>query len=88
MKIKQIVYTKKFNKKIKKYPQGDQTEFLKKIRLFWKNPDDTSLKTHKLTGKLQNHWSFSLSYHLRIMFRFSGEDIVEFIDIGGHEIYK
>jgi len=47
-----------------------------------------ALKTHKLSGKLQEYWSFSIDYHLRIMFRFVDKQTVEFIDIGTHEIYK
>jgi len=61
---------------------------VEKIDLFLKDPYLPALKTHKLTGKLKNYWSFSVSYNRRIMFRFAGSKMVEFIDIGGHEIYK
>lgn len=63
-------------------------EIVKIIDQFLENPYLPILKTHKLTGKLKKHWSFSVSYKLRIMFRFADKNTVEFIDIGGHGIYK
>lgn len=59
-----------------------------KIDLFLANPYSPGLKTHKLSGKLKDYWSFSVSYGLRILFRFAAGNAIEFIDIGGHEIYK
>ncbi|MBI3109565.1 type II toxin-antitoxin system mRNA interferase toxin, RelE/StbE family [Candidatus Daviesbacteria bacterium] len=88
MKIRQIVYSKSFAKKLAGFSQKDQEKFLQKIRLFWQDPFTPSLKTHKLTGKLKNYWSFSVSFNLRVMFQFAKQETVAFIDIGGHEIYK
>lgn len=60
----------------------------KAINTFSFDPLDRRLKTHKLTGKLQNYWSFSIDYHLRILFKFIDNHSVLFIDIGTHEIYR
>ena len=58
------------------------------ITLFIDNPFDPSLKTHKLTGKFVHYWSFSIDYHLRVLFEFIDEETVGLINIGTHEIYK
>lgn len=88
MTIKKVLYTADFKKKFKAISKKEKGKILKKLHLFWLNPLDTSLKTHKLSGRLKDHWSFSLNYKIRIMFRFVDKKTVELIDIGGHEIYK
>lgn len=82
------VASKRFVKNWSKLNSQIKTKTVKKIDIFLENPYLPALKTHKLTGKLKNYWSFSVSYHLRIMFKFSKNKVVEFIDIGSHEIYK
>ena len=52
------------------------------------NPFEKSLRTHKLTGRLSGFWSFSINYHLRIIFYFIAENVVGFVNIGTHGIYK
>lgn len=88
MKITKYLYNPRFRKSAGNFSQKEREKIIKKIDLFLADPYSPSLKTHKLSGKLNDFWSFSVSYHLRILFRFYQEDIVEFIDIGGHEIYK
>lgn len=88
MIIKQYYYSRDFRKKVKQYPASDKRRIIERINLFLQNPFDPRLQTHKLKGKLQNNWSFSLGYHDRIMFRFRGKDEAEFIDIGTHGIYR
>lgn len=88
MKVVKAFYHPDFKKAINSYPLKEKTKVIKKIGSFLADPYSPSLKTHKLAGKLNGFWSFSVSYHLRILFRFMGQDVIEFIDIGGHEIYK
>ena len=72
---------------MKKNPEI-QKRFWKKVEDFIENPFDKKLKTHKLSGKLQNVWSFSLSRDLRVLFYFVENDKVIFFDIGKHdEVY-
>lgn len=82
------VASKKFVKNWSKLNSKTKSETVEKIDIFLQDPYLPTLKTHKLTGKLKDFWSFSISHHLRIMFRFAEKNTVEFIDIGGHEIYK
>ena len=87
MPIKEVYYYSGFRKSAKKYREY-QVLIKKKIRIFLQDPFDKSLKTHKLSGKLSGYWSFSVNYHLRIVFEFINETTVGLVDIGTHEIYK
>jgi mRNA-degrading endonuclease YafQ of YafQ-DinJ toxin-antitoxin module len=88
MKITKAFYHPDFKKSINNNPQKEKLQIIRKINLFLDNPYSSSLKTHKLSGKLKDYWSFSVSYSQRILFRFCDKESVEFIDIGEHEIYK
>lgn len=83
-----LVYTKQFKKKAKKYPKDKQEKIDKKLWIFFTDPYNPILKTHKLTGKLSGYWAFSIEYNLRIMFGFVDGKTVELLDIGTHSIYK
>lgn len=39
-----------------------EARFWQRVELFTVNPLDQSLKTHKLSGKLKDLWSFSVDY--------------------------
>ncbi|HKG67584.1 MAG TPA: type II toxin-antitoxin system mRNA interferase toxin, RelE/StbE family, partial [Segetibacter sp.] len=61
---------------------------IEKILLFNHNTNHPSLKLHKLSGTLKDHWSFSIEYDLRIIFRYTNDSNILFIDIGNHnEVY-
>ena len=83
------VYTApQFKKSVQKIPYRVQTTFQKKLKLFCQDPFYHSLKTHKLSGKMKDYYSFSVIYSYRVVFEFLGENEVLFINIGTHEIYK
>ena len=64
------------------------TAVIEKILLFNHNINHPSLKLHKLSGTLKDHWSFSIEYDLRIVFRYTNDSNILFIDIGNHnEVY-
>ncbi len=83
-----VRFTRHFKREFKKFSHYQYLEIWEKIECFKQNPFEPSLRAHKLTGRLKNRWSFSINYSLRIVFIFVAEDIVDFVDIGGHEIYK
>ena len=87
MKISAIFYSSSFKKSVKKYI-SHQKKIESNIIMFMNDPFDPSLKTHKLSGKFDHYWSFSIDYHLRILFEFIDEKTVGFINMGTHEIYK
>lgn len=88
MMITKIHYTTGFIRDLKGLSREKQKQAIKKEKLFKLNPNDSSLKIHKLTGKLENYLSFSINYKDRIIFCFINQNEVLFIRIGNHDIYK
>ena len=88
MKVAAVYYTSVFVKHFKKLPRNIQDIAVEKEKLFRANPLAPSLKTHQLTGKLSGYYSFSITYHYRIMFMFEVDGSVTFIDVGSHSIYQ
>jgi mRNA-degrading endonuclease YafQ of YafQ-DinJ toxin-antitoxin module len=88
MKIKNIYYSSHFEKAFKALPSGIKKLAIEKEKIFRKDCFDKCLKTHKLKGKFENYWSFSINYSCRILFEFSDKDEVGFIDVGTYSIYS
>ncbi|MEK7109883.1 MAG: type II toxin-antitoxin system mRNA interferase toxin, RelE/StbE family [Patescibacteria group bacterium] len=83
-----IYFSPRFKKSIKKIPYEVIEILTQKQSLFIINPFNPALKTHKLTGKLSQYYSFSITNSYRIIFEFLSKNKVIFINIGTHEIYK
>ena len=61
---------------------------LEKILLFSVDPYSHSLKFHKLKGKLEGLWSFSVENDLRILVDMIKDDTAQLVMIGTHdEVY-
>lgn len=61
----------------------------KQIKLFKENPNHPSLRTHKLSGKVENLWSISITMSVRIIYLRIGDELVLFVKIGTHgEVYR
>jgi addiction module RelE/StbE family toxin len=76
-----------YKKKVKKRPELKDL-FWKKLELFVEEPFNKSLRTHKLTGKLDGLWAFSIDYYTRLIFEFVDENQVLLVDFGSHdEVY-
>ena len=86
-----IAFSSSFKRAFKRRIAGDaerENRFRIKIESFKNNPFESSLKTHKLSGKLKDYWSFSVEYDVRIIFYFVDDENVLLIDIGSHkEVY-
>lgn len=82
-----IYYSSKFAKEYKRLPKKVKIAAEKREKIFRVNPFDPGLKTHRLSGKLKEYYSFSIDYHYRIIFEFSGKDIIWFYSVGTHAIY-
>lgn len=87
-KIKEIRYSSRFEKNFKKLPIRIQQKVLKLGDVFMNDPFNHRLATHKLHGKQAGYYFFSLTYSLRIIFKFIDDKTVGFVDIGPHAIYK
>ena len=80
-------FKRSFKKRLSKQPEM-QERFWKKVEVFTKDPFDNQLKTHKLSGKLREVWSFAIDYDCRVLFYFSEKNNAVFFDIGSHdEVY-
>lgn len=88
IKVKELKTTSKFDNSFKKLPINVQQEALKKEKVFIRNIFDKSLKTHKLRGNLKDYYSFSITYSYRILFSYEENEIITFLNIGDHSIYK
>ena len=87
----EVSFSSSFRRSFKKRIKGKaelENKFWVKLSVFIKDPFDPSLKTHKLSGKLKDLWSFSVAYDERVLFYFTDNENVVFIDIGNHdEVY-
>jgi toxin HigB-1 len=85
VQITQSSSFKRAYKKRVKYNKELEGLFWKKVEVFIKDPYDKSLRTHKLSGKLEGLWSFTVQYDCRVIFFFEDNEKVVFTDIGSHE---
>jgi mRNA-degrading endonuclease YafQ of YafQ-DinJ toxin-antitoxin module len=87
----EVSFSSSFRPALKKIVKGNselEVRFWQKVEIFTVDPFDASLKTHKLSGKLKDLWSFSLGYDERILFYFTDDGNAVFTDIGSHdEVY-
>ncbi|MGL5872271.1 MAG: type II toxin-antitoxin system RelE/ParE family toxin [Xenococcaceae cyanobacterium] len=85
-------FKREFKAIIKRRPELKQ-RIEDRLRVLANDPFDSSLRTHKLKGKLAGSWSCTVEYDCRIIFDFvknqnSGEEEILLIDIGSHdEVY-
>ncbi len=87
-KIKSIKYSKKFLKSLRKLPDRVIDLAEEKEIIFKRNPFDTRLGTHKLSGRDKDCWAFWITDSYRIKFVFLPGNKVLFLNIGTHGIYK
>jgi addiction module RelE/StbE family toxin len=84
----EVAFSSSFKRAFKRRIKGNavmETRFWKRLELFQNNPFDQSLRTHKLSGRLKDLWSFSIEYDLRVVFSFLEGDRALLVDIGTHE---
>lgn len=55
-----------------------------RIKLFRRNPQDTRLDNHLLTGRLKDKWAFSITEDIRIVYEWLGKTTARFLAIGPH----
>ena len=81
-------FKRAFKKKVKTR-KAIENLFWEAVSIFVKDPFHHSLRTHKLSGKLKDLWSFSVEYNLRVLFYFEENNTKAiFMDIGTHdEVY-
>lgn len=61
----------------------------KQIALFEENPKHPSLRTHKLSGTVNNLWSISITMSIRMVYVLLNNNTALFVKIGKHDkVYK
>lgn len=83
-----VGYTSKFGKSLNALPRDIQTLVVKKDELFRIDPFDPRLRTHRLKGKLEDYWAYSINYRYRIIFKFVSDLEIVYFNIGTHEVYR
>lgn len=87
----EVGFSSTFKRAFKKRIKGNaalEARFWKKLEQFTVDPFEPSLRTHKLSGKLKEFWSFSVDYDERVLFYFTEDEKAVFVDIGSHdEVY-
>ena len=77
--------------KLKSIQKKDKKLFIKiekQITIFSKNPKHHSLRIHKLSGKMKNIWSISITKSIRAVYILE-KDEAYFYKIGTHDqVYK
>jgi len=88
MPIHEVRYSSHFRKSLRKLDPPLQKKARDKLRLFLQNPFDPRLDTHKLSGRLKNYWSFSVTTQHRILFEFIRDEVIGLVDIRTHSVYR
>jgi mRNA-degrading endonuclease YafQ of YafQ-DinJ toxin-antitoxin module len=81
----EVAFSSSFKRAFKRRIKGNallETRFWEKLEIFRNSPFDQSLRTHKLSGRLKDLWSFSIEYDLRVVFSFLEGHRALFVDIG------
>jgi len=89
-RIRQLVWGTSFRRAFRRRVIGTVREgaFRETLTVFVEDPFDRRLRTHKLTGKLEGLWAFTVAHDCRVVFKFLESDQALLIDIGTHsEVY-
>lgn len=78
-------FKRAYRRRLKGKPELEE-KFWQRTETFKADPFDARLKTHKLSGKLKDLWSFTIDFDLRVIFYFAEENKAVFVDIGKHDV--
>ncbi|MFH1252716.1 MAG: type II toxin-antitoxin system mRNA interferase toxin, RelE/StbE family [Candidatus Uhrbacteria bacterium] len=85
----EVTFSPSFLGSLRTLQQQLQNEVFEKIDLFSDIKNHKILKVHKLKGRLRGCYSFSVNYHIRIVFEFVGKPRRAYLlAIGDHEVYN
>jgi len=84
MKFK-IVFTKTFEKSLKKLTPAEQKQVAIKLKLLQTSPFRSSLRTKKIKG-FDGLFECSVNMDIRILWRYEGTEIIITLDVGHHSV--
>lgn len=79
----EVSFSSSFKRAFKKRIKSNvdlEARFWQKLEQFTIDPFEPSLKTHKLSGKLNDFWSFTIDYDERVLFYFTEDGKAVFVD--------
>jgi mRNA interferase YafQ len=83
-----IVFSKYFEKRLKKLSSLANEQFYERLELFILAPQSEQLRNHPLSGTYKGYRSINITGDIRAVFKVEGE-LVKFEDIGTHsQLYK
>ena len=88
MRVLKVYHSTHFKRAYKKFPEDLKPQVRGRERWFRTDCFDPRLKTHKLSGKFDGFWTFSITQKYRILFVFEGEGAITFLDIDDHDLYR
>jgi len=87
----EVSFSSAFKRAFRKRIKGNENlelKFWQKLEIFTSDPYDPRLRTHKLSGKLKDLWSFTVDYDVRVLFYLTEDNKAIFVDFGSHdEVY-
>ncbi|MFA4846117.1 MAG: type II toxin-antitoxin system mRNA interferase toxin, RelE/StbE family [Patescibacteria group bacterium] len=83
-----VEVSSRFHRSFRHLPLRVQDDFQTRITRFQLEPFDPTLRTHKLSGGLEGHYSFSLTDGHRVLFEFMSDNVVLLVNVGSHDAYK
>ncbi len=84
--IATIWVTSHFTRQYRRLPANIQATAQAREILFRADAFDPRLHTHKLSGRMEGLWAFSVTHDIRIVFEFLAGDEVLFHSIGSHDV--
>jgi addiction module RelE/StbE family toxin len=60
------------------------TRFHQRLGQFIDNSNDFQLRNHRLAGKMNQYWSFSVTGDIRVIYEKMSDDEIFIFDIGSH----
>jgi mRNA-degrading endonuclease YafQ of YafQ-DinJ toxin-antitoxin module len=86
----EVAFSSSFKRAFKKRIKGNadlEERFWQKVDQFTIDPFDPGLRTHRLSGKLKEFWSFSVEHDQRVLFYFTEDGKAVFVDVGTHAVF-
>lgn len=84
----QYILSKRFEKNFAKLPKPVKEKVLVVLQKFVDDPLDPDLRSHRLSGKWNNHYSIDVTGDIRAVYVYIKDNIVYFVAVGTHsELY-
>ncbi len=84
----EVYFSEQFLKKLDRLERDVKEEVYAKTEKFRHLSNHPMLKVHKLHGKMKDKYSFSVSYKIRITFKYITKNSVVFLTVGDNNIYN